>query len=73
MNQVKVKVTLRLTVSQSVSFGVEPHLFYNSGRTEEKPPPPTFRVLLCYSMFIRCYETRVNLAATVRLSRVYNT
>jgi hypothetical protein len=24
---VKVKVTLRLTVSQSVSFGVEPHLW----------------------------------------------
>jgi hypothetical protein len=26
LNQVKVKVTLRLTVSQSVSLGVEPHL-----------------------------------------------
>jgi hypothetical protein len=25
MNQAKVKVTLRLTVSQSVSLGVEPH------------------------------------------------
>jgi hypothetical protein len=26
LNQVKVKVTLRLTVSQSVNLGVEPHL-----------------------------------------------
>jgi hypothetical protein len=30
-SKVKVKVTLRLTVSQSVSFGVEPHLWLMTG------------------------------------------
>jgi hypothetical protein len=32
-------------------------LFYNSGRTEQRSWPRTVRVLHCYSVFIRCYET----------------
>jgi hypothetical protein len=34
-------------------------------RTEERPLPPTIPVGLSYSVFIRCYETRVNPAATL--------
>jgi hypothetical protein len=44
-------------------------LFYNSGRTEERPPPRTVRLLLCFS---RCYETSVNLVATLWFLQVYS-
>jgi hypothetical protein len=39
-------------------------LFYNSARTEERPPPRTIRLL--YSLFVCCYETCVSFVANVR-------
>jgi hypothetical protein len=30
-------------------------VIYNAGQTEERPPPRTVRVLLCYYVFILCY------------------
>jgi hypothetical protein len=67
---------LRLTFSsppttRRVTRTHELILLYNSGRTEERPLPPTVRALHCYSVFIRCYKVRVNLAAMAQLSHVY--
>jgi hypothetical protein len=43
-------------------------LSYNSGRTDERPLPPTVRVLLC---FIRYHEMFANPVATLWLLRAY--
>jgi hypothetical protein len=45
-------------------------LFYNSGRTEDRSLPPTFRPL--YSLFIRWFETCVNLGATLWFLPAYS-
>jgi hypothetical protein len=48
--------------------GATVEVFYNSGRTEERPLLPTVPVLPC---FIRCYETCVNHVAILWLLPAY--